>query len=51
MHAFELSEGGIDVKGADFLDKMHVEEQEYDLLYLIYDVYPEESEEGKPAVV
>ncbi|MBA0561375.1 hypothetical protein Golob_018211, partial [Gossypium lobatum] len=49
VHAFELSEGGIDVKGADFLDKMHVEELEFDLLYLIYDEYPEESEEGKPA--
>lgn len=45
VHALELNKGGIDVDVADFLSKMHVEQQECDLLDSIYDYYPKESED------
>ncbi|KAK8283499.1 hypothetical protein V6Z11_D08G094300 [Gossypium hirsutum] len=53
VHALELNESGINFEVADFLSKMYVEEQDYDLLDPIYGEYPEESEkvEGKSLVV
>ncbi|KAK8369406.1 hypothetical protein V6Z11_A01G114100 [Gossypium hirsutum] len=44
MHALQVNKGGINIEVADSLSKMHVEEKDYDMLELIYDEYPEESE-------
>ncbi|KAK5802911.1 hypothetical protein PVK06_030543 [Gossypium arboreum] len=42
-HAFELKRGGINIEIVDFHDRMHMKEQEYNLLDPIYDEYPKES--------
>lgn len=49
QNQFDISEGTFidkfDFGEEDFLGKMHVEEQDHVLLDLIYNVYPQESEE------
>ncbi|KAK8271185.1 hypothetical protein V6Z11_D11G245500 [Gossypium hirsutum] len=56
VYALGLSKGGINIEVAGFHGKIHVEEQDYNMLEPIYDEYPEQIEDvlpvqGEPLIV